>query len=88
MITLFFIKLNAILDAVTCRCDLHNRPSHPRACVTPRFASCFACGGTAGPCPVLSAVDGSVPNVLLRNSQQGRFVAMETQKSSANGNNP
>jgi hypothetical protein len=25
MITLFLIKLNAILDAVTCRCDLHNR---------------------------------------------------------------
>ena len=25
MITLFFIKLNAILNAVTCRCDLHNR---------------------------------------------------------------
>jgi hypothetical protein len=25
MITLFFIKLNAILDAVMCRCDLRNR---------------------------------------------------------------
>ena len=73
MITLFFIKLNAILDAVTCRCDLHNRRADPRACVTPRFASVFACGETAGPCPIAF----SCKPIYNRRVHSARFCSYE-----------